>query len=189
MNLRRVLVTISVAGLLAALAVACEEEEKKTELPATATVAVKATDTPPPLPTDTPLPSEPTTLPVSQQDAAAIGSVVRDFFAAYNEGNMVRATGYVTSDADRDCGGATNHAFAYTQLQRMEQLRYEVVEVQVGEVVGDTAAADVTINSFDTGSGKQVDEGLALGFQFIRDTFGDWVFDSDPLWIASFCNH
>ena len=154
---------------------------------ATSTATASATETPVPAPTDTPAPPTPTVSPISQEGPAIEGAV-RGFFDAYNDGNMIKAIGYVTPEADGNCGGATNHAFAYVQLQRMEKLRYEVAEVTVTEVEPDRASADVVLNSFDIGTGEQVDFGLTLGFQFVRGPLNDWVFDSDPLPVAAFCD-
>lgn len=153
----------------------------------TATTTPSPSPTETPVPTDTPAPATPTVSPILRE-GPAIEGVVRVFFDAYNQGNMIIALRYVTAEADRDCGGITEHAFAYVELQRMEKLRYEVVEVKVTEVEADWASADVTLNSFDIGTGEQVDSRLTLGYQFERGLLGDWVFDSDPLPVAPFCD-
>jgi len=99
---------------------------------------------------------------------------------------MVDATRYVTTTADAECGGATEHAFSYVELKQIENLRYEVNEVHVNRVEGETAQADVRISSFMISSGQQVDDRLLLGFDFIRER-DQWVYDSDPLPIEAFC--
>ena len=123
---------------------------------------------------------------VSPEDAAAIDSAVRAFYQGYNDDSMIEALRHVRFSADDECGGATEHAFAYVELKRIEKLRYQVDEVNVNRVEGDTAQADVRISSFAIDSGQQVDNRLLLGFDFIRER-DQWVYKDDPLPIKPFC--
>ncbi len=75
--------------------------------------------------------------------------VVRRYLDHYNEGDFIRASGYVSDKAVSECGGALNLAVAFQQLQDSERLRYELVDVKVNSVDGDKAFTYVTYNVSD----------------------------------------
>lgn len=133
----------------------------------------------------------PTSTPSPAADFEVLGDELTDmvqrYFDAYNSSDFVRASGYVSEQAVGMCGGALNFALAFRQLQDSERLSYELVELTVNSVDGDRAFADVTINSYDIYSGKQLDDRLTLGQDFIRERHTveggevNWVLSPEPL--------
>lgn len=189
--MRRWIAFITLAGIVLAVAgAACSDKTTVSRAPTATRIVATATETA--APTRTPLRAtttqRPTDTPVaiSPEDAAAIDNAIRAFYQAYNEDDMVGAISYVSISATQSCGGAPNHASAYVQLKRIENLRYEVDDVHLNSVTAEAAQADVRRSAFAVDTGHQIDFGLPLGFDFVREG-GQWVHADDPLPASPFC--
>lgn len=130
-----------------------------------------------PPPSEEPEPS-PRVRPFDEQ---AVLAMLQEYVSLYNAGDYIQATGFLTSDVERECGGPTDLAFALSQNHRIEQIDYEVTAVRAWK--DDPSMADVdTVERYDGGSDRFT---LGLAVAFERESWK--LADLYPLGAGAFC--
>jgi len=157
-----------------------------TESPSSEPTATASPEPATEAPAATAQPETPTPIPtLPPDDVAGIEEAIRMLYQHYDEGSMVEVIRYVSTKATQECGGALNHASAYVELKQIEGLRYEVREIHINRIEGDTAQADVRLAAFRIDNGEEYGNPLLLGFDFVREV--RWVHTDDPLPVKPFC--
>lgn len=120
----------------------------------------------------------------------ALAATMASLFSYYNERDFIHASAYVHDKFIRQCGGATDLAYAFAQNKDSERLNYTLNKLRVTSLEGRSARADVTYSARDEQSGQLFDDHFIVGLTFVKNPVRDtgWVLDElFPIGVGAFC--
>jgi hypothetical protein len=123
---------------------------------------------------------------VSASDRRAVQRLLRRAFSAYNSGDFVRASSYVSRKAERACGGPTAHAFAYSQARENDSTTRREIRVTNVEREGDDGLLAEYTYTEDADDGSAPTQGNTDDDTYVRED-GELKFADDFTVISPWC--